>query len=122
MLPKVAVAVALAVTVASVDAASPAAASLEALSAPRGGWPPPPSWAVVRAGARTMERVVAASVVSSGCGGGGVGVGGGGGGGEGSDKGGGESVRGGGRVAHCALWCDGDGDGGKVGRSRSQWW
>ncbi len=82
----VAVAVAVVVAVASADAAAPTAASWEALSAPRGGWLPPPSWAVVRAGARTMERVVAASVVSSGCGGDVVGIGGGDGGGEGSGE------------------------------------
>jgi hypothetical protein len=67
-----------------------------------------------------MARVVAASVVSSGCGGGGVGVGGGGGGGEGGGKGGGESGRSGGAVA--ALWCEGDGDGGKFGRLWLRWW
>ncbi len=98
-------AVAVAVAVAFADAASPEAASWEASSAPRGGWLPPPSWAVARVGARTMARVVAASVVSSGGGGGGGGVGVGGGGGAG--EGGGESGRGGGAVA--ALWCEGDG-------------
>ncbi len=83
-----------------------------------------------------MAWVVAASVVSSGCGCGGVGVGGGGGGGkgggEGGDEGGGEIGCGGGRgcatkaavatSAVAALWCDGDGDGGKVGRLRLRWW
>ncbi len=54
-------AVAMAVAaVALVDAASPAAASWEASLAPLGGSFPPPSWAVARAGARTMERVVVA--------------------------------------------------------------
>jgi hypothetical protein len=89
-----------------------------------------------------MAWVVAASVVSSDCGGGGVGGGGGGGGGksggegggEGGEEGGGEISRGGGHGCGCAtkaavatsavvaLWCDGDGDCGKVGQSRLQWW
>ncbi len=42
-------------------------------------------------------------------------VGGGKGGGEGSGEGGGKSGRSGGGVA--ALWCEGDGEGGKIGWS-----
>jgi hypothetical protein len=67
-------------------------------------------------------------------GGDGGGQGGGEGGGEGGGKGGGESGCGGVHGHGCAtkaavatsavaaLWCDGDGDGGKVGWSRSRWW
>jgi hypothetical protein len=81
-----------------------------------------------------MAWVVAASVVSSGCGGSDVGVGGGGGGGKGGGKGGGENSCGGAHCCGCAtkaavvksavaaLWCDGDGDGGKVGWSWLRWW
>jgi hypothetical protein len=81
-----------------------------------------------------MARVVAASVVSSGCSGSGIGIGSGGGDGKGGGKGGGKSGHGGSHGRGCAmkaavamsavaaLWCEGDGDGGKVGWSRLRWW